>query len=497
MAQKKNIYFETVFGNQNKTSGGAVSLYIRKDRSTKQLYLESPKLNLSIAISEDEAEYIYARNGTDLFEANILLRGLHLPQKPNKQNSKLKQQQQKLRSILPNGRNVFIDTSCIYNASECLKSTKPSVTGLLDMATIAFGAIFFDNIITQSHPNLKRGNLPDYVKFLSDNKYSNIAENMESVYAQGLRSQQARNRASHFADLWASFLRLDKSEPPPKINLSQHQASMNSEHLSGYLYDDLLSWNRSELLLAESMLRDRWLSAQTERAIANDYLAAWLGVPYLPAAMRTPIYAELVREKEKFIRTAESVLHLISPNTVLEHKSDQVFIASLPFLLDMILRETQPATHFWHTLKKLRRESEAVRSELREAQADAGKPNTENIIKRYSRELKNSLECRDQRAEIVIAPTMPSDAISIALGCVGLKSLIRNVSTEIHREINRLVRPDLYFLEDIAMKAKFIADCEDRICYCWPQGLDDADLQLLQRISCSNSLSYLNLSQIP
>lgn len=416
---------------------------------------------------------------------------------------------------------VFMDTTTLYTAgilSHDPDGTYLSPATLFDLATFARSVILYDHIFhletntfTSTGINEELGNDQVLVEIpveMFDGPYDNSTLHgagafLGNVFAQTMSNLGAMMRKASISDTveFQYMTRISKAWshllgfPIPLEYLVDDDDRHNWRSDGRALLEDLLAPFRDnhgnvadieheakKMRLDNSTLK-RFVSETNHRAMFNAHIARALQLPYAPSVTRIPFrhylyeVSGVIHEGLRSIRQLDQHLSLNRGAYDLPKEPN----LRLPVFLSIVLKRCSSLNQFYEVLAELRVQAADFRRLRREYEQALEKPNStelESLRKAIQQDAKKLYDVLVAPGASAIAATIATAAgapdLEMVWMTVGLLTLCSQLD-EVKREwlIRRLLRPQEWFLSNIAEEGRAIGDSLADVERLWKRDIDD------------------------
>jgi hypothetical protein len=492
--------------------GTEVSLkYGRRQRSyRKSAYLEAPT-GEPLSVTNGEAT-AFLNRGEKGWESDLASHGVLLDDSSG--NSAIVHDARFLRIQVDaeaGGLPVMLDSTTVRNALDCVEGYV-TPTGLMDLAVVAFAAVCFERIILQPKafsPNDLPPPLDAAVLQLVYPRHENerfpgqrfIDGTLSQVGIPSQLNDGAGQRlvADEFEAGWSRFLRL-----PPKdirLNLSYSRFQPSPSYWSGIPASEYI-WTAFQGANADDELRD-FLSVQTIRALFNDGLAGFLGIPYLSTSIRAPVQSEILRRKIDIQLLLDKLLSSIGPKPLRSNKrSVYMCQCSAPFVLALILQRIEKPHEFWQTLTEYRSKFEPLRRRIAEDR-NKWEERRGQYLSGLTKHFTEFSETANIVGESVTAgavfvttvATGTEETSDVVKAGIKLLKLIKPTDM-LYKLYTKYFRPELYLLFNLAEEARRLGAIEKRIETVWGTRWGRAQHDQLEWLAAAQPGDFLKLRNI-
>lgn len=402
--------------------------------------------------------------------------------------------------------SVFLDTTTVHNALLALGGRFNAVC-LIDLATVAFAAVMYDEIVILKHSNLT--DLPDFFKVralpeadFADKYFKGILNTIVSdLHSVPLDKSEPPIRK--IESNWNSFLRL----PPGtvRLDLSSYDTYQDSEHWDGIVAGQVEGFDAT-VLADYGRFTTAFLEAQTLRTFFNHRLAGIARIPYLASSLRNPVHEPLLAAKIGVSEIQDILISRLGPEPIrdLPSRPFRQEGISLPFVLGLILKDKQfkEPRHFWRVVEKYRHLTEALRRDIKDFQYNPVTPL--DVQKRYLRWVQEDISKHhlDQTAlaaektvqatiyDVSAASIAPVPAFSalLALAKLGPKTVLKALAP--------LLQPAIHVMFRLDQEARGLIDVQAQIAQVWGREIDKGHLEQLRHLTQTNPYDHLILRRI-
>ena len=452
---------------------------------TQRFELISDRTCARVPLEEDEVRVLRGYK-SHLDERYFVLAGGEVPVRRDTYSDDVRTWRQHFRSQVPSGgRSVLVDTTTVASALDCINYGRtPGAIQLLDLALLVFVSVFYDTVLVQPHPRLER------VRSIPDKPpsgpplptYFHIVD-----YGMGQTEEQIRTlldtlrililsdriaSGDRWGKVWADFLDLKE---PPRIYLNQHESLVRSDHFSGLLYDMYFDKIISGEDLTSHVNLSTFLTAQTERAIFNDGVAGFMGIPYAATSMRLPVNARLIKDRTDLLLPgiAEQILGITRVVATVPEIETCGSMISAPFLLEVILRNATKPHEIWHEIGKLRANFTPVRKALASHETafrqDARENSREVFVAQYSRLLKEGFrDLVDNGISVVdMATQLGTAAAGWPRGISVIPKVLKLGTNVMPSASAALFSRNTFVLFSLAQQARHLINVRDQVRTLW------------------------------
>jgi hypothetical protein len=491
--------------------GTEVSLkYGRRGRRlSKGAYLETPS-GESLPVTDGEATVLLNWDEDDLGK-DLASQGLLLDDPVS--DSQIERDARFLRLQLESavgGLPVMLDATTVRNALDCIDGFV-TPTGLLDLAVVAFAAVCFERIILQQNAPSQKLPPPLDAAVLALTYPRHARERLPGQrFIEGTLVKVGIPRqlndgagrqlvANEFEAGWSRFLQLPRNQI--KLDLTYSLFQPSPDYWSGVPASGYMSSIFGSTKADDEMCR--FLSVQTIRALFNDGLAGFVGMPYLSTSFRAPVQSVILRRKTDTQLLLDKLLSSIEPKP-LQSKRRSVYMSqcTAPLVLALILKEIDKPHQFWEKLTEYRTRFEPLRRRIAEDR-NQWEERRAQYLSRLTRHFAEFTEKANIVGEgvtagtalVTTAATGTKEAGEVVGAGIKLLKLLKPAEV-LYRYYAKHFRPELYLLFNLAEEAKRLGAIEKRIEALWGARWGRAEHDQLEWLASAHPGDFLKLRNV-
>ena len=393
---------------------------------------------------------------------------------------------------------VLLDTSTVRNAMAAITDGLPGPLQLLDLSILVQAVACHDVVLVQRgqvDPFADVNGVPPVFVPLCFTR-EEVADTLWSL------CNEANTRKALEPDLareWQAFLGLGAV---PRIDLTEFSSYQDSpgdwDGVPATTYSDFV---QTGVLEDEDEL-SRFLSIQTFRTFFNDRLANLLNEPYWASSFRAPVTCRLLREKALTREMLDKVFSAMGVGANQgAHDGPYMRRLSLPPLTAILLQELEHIGEFWLALEDLRARMTPFRDAVRRDRSESdGKGSL--LLERYADCLAQASGELGSQGATTTAQDVTELGIGAAIATVALPPPAASAIAKVFAALGggvlakayeRLVRPDVQVVGNIAAEARVLVGLDRQLARLWKKEWNRDRYEQLESLAAAQPHGFLGL----
>lgn len=406
-----------------------------------------------------------------------------------------------LRTQIPSGLSVLLDTTTVRNALRALDPGTPDPLALLDLATLSTAVVCFENVLVQPFSWW----LPEASEFgirILEQSRELVTGPLWSINveaAEGLLRHDQRRQI--FEAAWADFLGWPERIWLDFRNWDQFQHSpvdwcgvAASEYMGDLLIEGPIGESNAE-----------FLAVQTMRSLVNHELASRLGVPYLATSLRSPVQCLVIKENYERKLVLDRLVGALGPapagQAVTGSDEPYALEYSAPFILGLILQRMRLPGDYWEILAWYRQRFRPLRERLQRDREDwdgrAG-PYVRQMLQHVT--LASRFAQEGEQAAVDASAALVAGALGGVAGAsasLGMKLVsLLHPAERVRRCYHRWFRPELYLLTSLHSEAEGLRALDRQVESIWKCRWDPRHHRQLNMLRATSPAPFLRLGTL-
>lgn len=407
-----------------------------------------------------------------------------------------------LRTQIPSGLSVLLDTTTVRNALRALDPGTPDPLALLDLATLSTAVVCFENVLVQPF-SWRLTEASEFGIRILEQSRELVTGPLWSINfeaAEGLRLHDQRRQI--FEAAWADFLHWPRNCTWLDFNnWDQFQHSpvdWCGVAASEYMRDLLI-----ERPIGES--NAKFLAVQTMRSLVNHELASRLGVPYLATSLRSPVQCLIIKENHERQLVLDRLVGELGPaparRAVTGSDESYALEYSAPFILGLILQRMRVPGDYWEILARYRQRFRPLRERLQKDRED-----WDGRVGPYVRRMLQHVTFASRLAQEGEQAAVDASATLVAVGLGGVAGASASLGMKlvsllhpaerVQRCYHRWFRPELYLLTSLRSEAEGLRALDRQVESIWKCRWDQWHYRQLDMLRAASPAPFLRLGTL-